>query len=689
LLGLFVTGCYRMGDARITLRSRSPGLVLFLLLCFADTAVGQGVLSLSSASGSPGTTVNLNLVVSMAATASPAALQWEIHYSIAEISSITVVAGPVATSADKTLACAPGSSVVRCAVYGLNAATIPDGVVAMVQLTLAPSIANTFAVVTLSSGFATDPTGSSIASLVTTSGIVFVSQGSSFTVATNPAGLGVVVDGASFATSPQSFPWLSGTSHSIGVNSPQTAGAVRNVFTGWNDGGAQSHLVTATTPATYTATFQSAYLLSTSVNPPNAGTIQLAPASLDGYYASGTIVQLTATAGTGYQFANWAGDTAGSTMPVSVLMSGPRAVNANFTASGPCSFLLSRLSFTALAEGDMGRVDVATRDGCNWSAATDSPWIVINSGVSGTSGGPVRFTAAPNPSTSLRSGVITAAGQVFVVWQAGAGCTSGISLVAPGPESAVGGLLSLGIFAPAGCQWSMSSAPGWLTVQSSGQPAQILADANSGSTPRTGSISAGGYVAQVIQASSTPVQVFTDVPLTHPYADHISLLRLHGITSGCSPTEFCPDASTTRGQMAVFIMRAVMGGDSFSFSQAPAFTDVAVSHPYFKYIQKMRELGITSGCSVTEYCPDAPVTRGQMAVFLIHARLNVAAGQSFPYPQSTYFQDVLNSHVYYSFIQKLRQLGITAGCSVTTYCPDAPATRGQMAVFVIRAFFTP
>ena len=211
-------------------------------------------------------------------------------------------------------------------------------------------------------------------------------------------------------------------------------------------------------------------------------------------------MQLAATAGPGYQFAGWTGDVTGSSTPTTDLMSGPRTVSATFAASGPCSFSLSRVSFTALAEGDMGRVDVTTRDGCNWSAATDSPWIVINSGVSGTSGGPVRFTAAPNPSTSLRSGVITAAGQVFVVWQAGAGCTSGISLVAPGPASAVGGLLSLGISAPAGCQWSMSSAPGWLTVQSSGQPAQILADANSGSTtPRTGSISAGGYVAQVIR----------------------------------------------------------------------------------------------------------------------------------------------------------------------------------------------
>src|SRR5262249_1820859 len=38
---------------------------------------------------------------------------------------------------------------------------------------------------------------------------------------------------------------------------------------------------------------------------------------------------------------------------------------------------------------------------------------------------------------------------------------------------------------------------------------------------------------------------------------------------------------------------------------------------FFKYIQKMKDVGITSGCSATTYCPNDPVTRGQMAVFIV------------------------------------------------------------------------
>lgn len=49
---------------------------------------------------------------------------------------------------------------------------------------------------------------------------------------------------------------------------------------------------------------------------------------------------------------------------------------------------------------------------------------------------------------------------------------------------------------------------------------------------------------------------------------------------------------------------------------APDFEDVAPSDSWFSYIQKLRGLGITSGCSSISYCMDQPTTRGQMAAFL-------------------------------------------------------------------------
>jgi hypothetical protein len=49
------------------------------------------------------------------------------------------------------------------------------------------------------------------------------------------------------------------------------------------------------------------------------------------------------------------------------------------------------------------------------------------------------------------------------------------------------------------------------------------------------------------------------------------------------------------------------------------FNDVPTSHPFFQYIEALANSGITSGCGGGSYCPDNYVTRGQMAVFLSKA----------------------------------------------------------------------
>jgi hypothetical protein len=46
------------------------------------------------------------------------------------------------------------------------------------------------------------------------------------------------------------------------------------------------------------------------------------------------------------------------------------------------------------------------------------------------------------------------------------------------------------------------------------------------------------------------------------------------------------------------------------------FGDVPTSHPFFQFVEALVASGITAGCGGGDYCPDAPLTRGQMAVFL-------------------------------------------------------------------------
>jgi hypothetical protein len=167
----------------------------------------------------------------------------------------------------------------------------------------------------------------------------------------------------------------------------------------------------------------------------------------------------------------------------------------------------------------------------------------------------------------------------------------------------------------------------------------------------------------------------------------IQLLATYGITSGCStmPFDYCPDEAVTRGQMAVFIIRSIYGSNNFSYTQTPFFTDVPAGAQFFKYIQKMYDLGITKGETATTYGPNDTVTRGQMAVFIIRARYG--AGVAFNYSQTPYFTDVPANAQFFQYIQKMKDVGITSGETATTYGPNDPVTRGQMAVFVMRGSY--
>jgi hypothetical protein len=69
-------------------------------------------------------------------------------------------------------------------------------------------------------------------------------------------------------------------------------------------------------------------------------------------------------------------------------------------------------------------------------------------------------------------------------------------------------------------------------------------------------------------------------------------------------------------------MAAVRVYYQLQVSPAPStasFGDVPTTYPYFQYIEALYSAGITAGCGGGNYCPDDPVTRGEMAVFLSRA----------------------------------------------------------------------
>lgn len=112
---------------------------------------------------------------------------------------------------------------------------------------------------------------------------------------------------------------------------------------------------------------------------------------------------------------------------------------------------------------------------------------------------------------------------------------------------------------------------------------------------------------------------FADVSPDHWAAAWIKELANEGITSGCGSGNYCPNNDVTRDQMAVFLLKSKHGSAYVPPAATGVFQDVPQDYWAASWIEQLAAEGITSGCSVSpkQYCPTTPVTRDQMAVFLI------------------------------------------------------------------------
>ena len=182
---------------------------------------------------------------------------------------------------------------------------------------------------------------------------------------------------------------------------------------------------------------------------------------------------------------------------------------------------------------------------------------------------------------------------------------------------------------------------------------------------------------------------FLDVAQDDPFHGFIETLIRSGVTAGCGGGGYCRDTAVTRAQMAVFLLKGKLGADHVPPACTGAvFTDVPCTGGTFDpWIEELASLGVTGGCGGGAYCPDAPVTREQMAVFLLKAK----SGSTFDPPDCTgVFDDVpcTPGSGFADWIEQLFADGVTGGCSTAPplYCPSAANTRGQMAVFLVKNF---
>jgi len=159
----------------------------------------------------------------------------------------------------------------------------------------------------------------------------------------------------------------------------------------------------------------------------------------------------------------------------------------------------------------------------------------------------------------------------------------------------------------------------------------------------------------------------------------IEMLFDLGMTRGCNPPyddQFCPGRSVTRGHIAAFIRRML----DLPTVEVDHFTDDTFSI-FEDDINALASAGIAFGCSTTEYCPDAPLLREEMAEYLV-----LTFGFDNP-ADANYFSDD-EATTYEASINSLANHGVTKGCNppaADNFCPNDTLTRAQMASFFARA----
>src|SRR6185503_115279 len=99
---------------------------------------------------------------------------------------------------------------------------------------------------------------------------------------------------------------------------------------------------------------------------------------------------------------------------------------------------------------------------------------------------------------------------------------------------------------------------------------------------------------------------FADVPPSSPFYPFVEVLLHRSVTAGCGPTQFCPDSPTTREQMAPFVLVARQGaGYRPPPCGTPMFADVPASSPFCRFIEELARRGVVAGCGGNNYCPAA------------------------------------------------------------------------------------
>jgi hypothetical protein len=403
-------------------RSSVPAVFrLLVALAAPGCGLAQGVvLSLSAGSGSPGSTVVLNLSVNTTG-GNPASIEWATNYSTTDFSSVSVSAGAAATAAGKSISCNNTAGSRKCVAWGVNSNVIANGIIATVAMTISGSTKNTSSAVSLSGGLSALPSSTSVVTSTTGAAVTIIQpQGFTITGAVTPSGSG---SGTTIALSGAA----SGTATTDASGNYTLAGLANGAYTVTPSKSGITFSPTSRAVTISGANVTAVNFTATAVTFSVSGTISPAASG------SGATVTLsgagsasaTADASGNYSFTGLANGTYTVTSSKSgftftppsrlVTISGANATAINFTASasGTTSALsvnYNNLNFawsgTLITSTQTVAADISPAASVAWTAVSSQPNITVNP-PSGVGSAALQISVNPGPSGMV---TVTAAG---------------------------------------------------------------------------------------------------------------------------------------------------------------------------------------------------------------------------------------------------------------------------------------
>jgi hypothetical protein len=198
--------------------------------------------------------------------------------------------------------------------------------------------------------------------------------------------------------------------------------------------------------------------------------------------------------------------------------------------------------------------------------------------------------------------------------------------------------------------------------------------------------------------AAAPTTLLRDVRPDHWAWYQINACLDAAVVSAYPDGTYQPSYAVTRDQMAVYISRALAGGDANvpPGPSTPSFCDVPADDWAFKYVEFAAAQNVVTGYSNSDYGPALVVDRGQMAVFIARALVAPAGDAGVPEPPATQqsFPDVTRTNSWSWCFKHVEHIAhtapaVTQGYADALYHPEYVCTRDQMAVYVQRAFNLP